>query len=129
MTPTKVLVGEVLLVFAIVIATLWYATQWAAAQLGYQPELGTPWLSLASLPIYYPWRLFEWWYAFDAYAPALFNEAGTIAALETSFADLHFFTLKLARDSYHGHDDIGGLRGIDRCRLRLKVYLGPHQAG
>jgi type IV secretion system protein VirD4 len=80
MTPTKVLVGEVLLVFAIVIATLWYATQWAAAQLGYQPELGTPWLSLASLPIYYPWRLFEWWYAFDAYAPDLFNEAGAIAA-------------------------------------------------
>ena len=80
MTPTKVLAGQVLLVFAIVIATLWYATQWAAAQLGYQPQLGMPWVSLASFPIYYPWRLFEWWYAFDAYAPALFNEAGMIAA-------------------------------------------------
>jgi len=80
MTPTKVLVGQVLLVFTIVIATLWFATQWAAAQLGYQPELGAPWVSLASYPLYYPWRLFEWWYAFDAYAPTLFNEAGTIAA-------------------------------------------------
>jgi type IV secretion system protein VirD4 len=40
MTPTKVLVGQMLLVFAIVIATLWFATQWAAAQLGYQPQLG-----------------------------------------------------------------------------------------
>src|SRR5260370_3972770 len=80
MTPTKVLVGQVLVVFAIVRATLWFATQWAAAQLGYQPQLGEPWVSVASYPIYYPWRLFEWWYAFDAYAPALFNEAGTIAA-------------------------------------------------
>jgi type IV secretion system protein VirD4 len=80
MTPTKVLVGQVLIVFAIVIATLWFATQWAAAQLGYQPQLGTPWVSVVSYPVYYPWRLFEWWYAFDAYAPRLFNEAGAIAA-------------------------------------------------
>jgi len=80
MTPTKVLVGQVLLVFAIVMATLWFATQWAAAQLGYQPQLGAPWASLASYPVYYPWRLFEWWYAFDAYAPTLFNEAGAVAA-------------------------------------------------
>jgi type IV secretion system protein VirD4 len=80
MTPTKVLIGQVLLVFAIVIATLWFATQWAAAQLGYQPQLGMPWVSVVSYPVYYPWRLFEWWYAFDAYAPTLFNEAGAIAA-------------------------------------------------
>ena len=80
MTPTKLLVGQVLIVFAVVIATLWFATEWAAAQLGYQPQLGTPWFSLLSYPFYYPWRLFEWWYAFDAYAPLVFNEAGAIAA-------------------------------------------------
>jgi type IV secretion system protein VirD4 len=39
-----------------------------------------PWFTLLSIPVYYPWRLFEWWYAYDAYAPALFNKAGTIAA-------------------------------------------------
>jgi type IV secretion system protein VirD4 len=80
MTPTKVLVGQVLVVFAIVIATLWFATQWVAMQLGYQPQLGAPWFAVVSYPVYYPWRLFEWWYAFDAYAPDLFNEAGAIAA-------------------------------------------------
>jgi type IV secretion system protein VirD4 len=80
MTPTKVLFGQVLVVFAIVIATLWFATQWAAAHLGYQPQLGAPWLSFLAYPVYYPWRLFEWWYAFDAYAPPVFNEAGAIAA-------------------------------------------------
>ena len=48
MSPTKVLVGQVLLVFAIVMAILSVATQWAASQLGYQPQLGTPWVSVAS---------------------------------------------------------------------------------
>ncbi|HZV04275.1 MAG TPA: conjugal transfer protein TraG [Gemmataceae bacterium] len=80
MTPTKLLVGQALLVSAIVIATLWFATQWAAARLGYQPELGVPWFRVATYPTYYPWRLFEWWYAFDAYAPRLFNQAGAMAA-------------------------------------------------
>ncbi|HLG90328.1 MAG TPA: conjugal transfer protein TraG [Alphaproteobacteria bacterium] len=80
MTPTKVLIGQILVVFAVVIGGLWIATQWAAAELVYQPRLGPPWFTLLSLPVYYPWRLFEWWYAYDAYAPALFNRAGTIAA-------------------------------------------------
>ena len=43
MTPTKLLIGQILIVFAIVIAGLWVATQWAAAMLAYQPELGRPW--------------------------------------------------------------------------------------
>jgi len=30
--------------------------------------------------VYLPWRLFEWWFAFDAYAPYVFEEAGAIAA-------------------------------------------------
>ncbi|MDB5394670.1 MAG: conjugal transfer protein TraG [Rhodospirillales bacterium] len=80
MTPTKVLVGQVLIVFAIVIATLWFATEWAAAELGHQRQLGTPWFSVLSDPLYYPGRLFEWWCAFDACRPSVFNEAGAIAA-------------------------------------------------
>ena len=32
-TPTKLLIGQILVVFAIVIAGLWAATQWAAAML------------------------------------------------------------------------------------------------
>jgi type IV secretion system protein VirD4 len=80
MTPTKLLVGQILIVFAIVILGVWFSTEWCAAQLDFQPRLGPPWFGLIGLPIYYPWRLFEWWYAFDAYAPQLFNEAGGIAA-------------------------------------------------
>ena len=80
MTPTKVLVGQVLIVFAIVLGGVWIATQWAAAMLGYQWRLGTPWFWVLWWPIYYPWRLFEWWYAFDAYAPDVFDRAGALAA-------------------------------------------------
>ncbi len=79
MTPTKLLIGPILIVFAIVIAGVWASTQWAAAELGYQAQLGTPWFMLAGLPVYYPWRLFEWWYAYEAYAPRIFDRAGMLA--------------------------------------------------
>jgi type IV secretion system protein VirD4 len=80
MTPTKLLVGQVLIVFAIVIGGTWFATQWTAAALGYQVRLGVPWFRPLGIPIYYPWRLFEWWYVYEAYAPQIFNRAGLIAA-------------------------------------------------
>lgn len=39
MTPTKLLIGQILIVFAIVIAGVWASTQWAATMLAYQPQL------------------------------------------------------------------------------------------
>ena len=80
MTPTKLLIGQILIVIAIVILGVWSATQWAAAMLGYQSELGAPWFSFGGLPIYRPWDLFPWWYHFDAYAPQVFDKAGSLAA-------------------------------------------------
>ncbi len=81
MTPTKLLIGQFLVVLAIVVASIWIATQWEAAQLAYQPELGPPWFIAFGLPIYRPWSIFPWWFSFDAYAPIIFDEAGAIAAL------------------------------------------------
>ena len=66
--------------FAIVLAALWGATQWAASALGYQAALGPAWFTIAGYPVYLPWRLFEWWYVYDAYAPHVFEQAGAIAA-------------------------------------------------
>lgn len=80
MTPTKFLIGQIAVVFAVMTAGVWLATQIAAADLGYQARLGAPWFRLPHLPVYYPWRLFEWWFAFEAYAPKVFNRAGLIAA-------------------------------------------------
>ncbi len=57
---------------------LWIATQWVAAQFDYDPYLGLAWFSVFETPVYYPWRLFEWWYAFHAYAPEIFRTGGKI---------------------------------------------------
>ena len=80
MTPTKLLIGQILIVLAIVLAGLWAATQWAAAMLAYQPQLGPAWFMLGHIPVYRPWSLFPWWYHFDAYAPIIFDKAGALAA-------------------------------------------------
>ncbi|HVM23322.1 MAG TPA: conjugal transfer protein TraG, partial [Sphingomicrobium sp.] len=79
MTPTKLLIGQILVVFAIVALGLWAATQWAAAMLAYQPELGAPWFWFLDLPFYRPWALFGWWYHYEAYAPEVFDRAGALA--------------------------------------------------
>jgi type IV secretion system protein VirD4 len=81
MSATKILWGQITIVFSIVLITLWLATQWTAWRLGYQPQLGPPWLELAGgIPVYFPPAFFAWWYAYDAYAPAIFVEGACIAA-------------------------------------------------
>ena len=79
MTPTKLLVGQIIIVFAIVILGVWTATQWAASMLGHQPQLGAPWVILFGTRVYRPWQLFDWWYHYDAYAPKVFDKAGALA--------------------------------------------------
>lgn len=81
MTPTKLLIGQILVVFAIVILGVWAATQWAADMLGYQAQLGEPWFVLFGWPVYPPWALFVWWFAFEAYAPDVFDAAGLLAGM------------------------------------------------
>jgi type IV secretion system protein VirD4 len=79
-TPTKLLIGTAASVLPIAIGGVWVATEWAAWQLGFQPQLGTPWFVVFGIPVYPVWALFVWWYAYDAYAPAIFDQAGGIAA-------------------------------------------------
>ena len=80
MTATKILWGQILVVFAIVLATMWVATQWTAWRLGFQPQLGLPWFEVVGMPVYVPPAFFWWWYHFDAYAPTIFIEGAAIAA-------------------------------------------------
>ncbi len=79
MQGTNVLFGQITAVFGIVIAGVWGATQWTAAALGYQARLGTPWFECFGTPVYHPWRLFDWWFFFGAYAPQVFDIGGAIA--------------------------------------------------
>ena len=80
MPATKILWGQILVVFVIVLAITWAATQWTAWRLGYQPQLGDPWFVVAKLPFYPPPAFFWWWFSFDAYAPRIFFEGAIITA-------------------------------------------------
>jgi type IV secretion system protein VirD4 len=131
-TPTKFLIGQITVVLAVTVGGLWFATEWVAWRLGYQPQLGLPWFMLAGQPIYHPWCLFVWWYAYDAYAPKLFNEAGAIAAT-SGFAGCAVAivgSLWRARQNQHvttyGSSRWATPREIDRAGLRRPsgVFLG-----
>jgi type IV secretion system protein VirD4 len=80
MSATKILWGQVITVFAIVLLVIWTATEWTAWRLGFQPELGRPWFEIMHFPFYLPPAFFWWWYAYDAYAPSIFIEGAYIAA-------------------------------------------------
>jgi len=80
MSATKILWGQVIVVFLVVLLAIWGATQWAAAALAYQAELGRPWFLLGHTPIYFPAAFFWWWFSFDAYAPKIFLRGAAIAA-------------------------------------------------
>jgi len=40
-------VGQIAVVFGIVVTSTWAATQWTANELGYQDRLGLPWFTLS----------------------------------------------------------------------------------
>jgi len=80
MSATKILWGQIIVVFLIVLAGVWGATQWTAAALAYQPELGPPWFVAFDQPVYLPPAFFWWWFSFDAYAPEIFQTGAFIAA-------------------------------------------------
>jgi type IV secretion system protein VirD4 len=80
MPATAILWGQILMVFAIIVAAIWAATQWTAWQLGFQPQLGPSWFEVAGLSVYPPPAFFWWWFSFDAYAPEIFAKGAYIAA-------------------------------------------------
>jgi len=80
MSATRILWGQVIAVFAIVLATIWTATEWTAWRLGFQSELGRPWFALLHFPVYRPPTFFWWWFAYGAYAPRVFITGAWIAA-------------------------------------------------
>ncbi|MGY2736540.1 type IV secretory pathway TraG/TraD family ATPase VirD4 [Sphingomonas sp. UYP23] len=144
MTPTKLLIGQILIVFAIVFAGVWGGTQWAAAMLAYQPELGRPWAIAGGVPLYRPWALFAWWYHFGAYAEPVFDKAGMLAGASGSvgcaaaiFGSLwrarqanNVTTYGSARWATHREIDQAGLHGdagvlLGRIGDRYLRHSGP----
>jgi type IV secretion system protein VirD4 len=80
MSATRILWGQIITVFLIVLVTTWAATQYVAWELGFQAQLGSPWFRVGGWPVYYPPAIFWWWYFYEAYAPGIFATGGMIAA-------------------------------------------------
>jgi len=125
-TATKILWGQILTVFAIVLATTWGATQWTAWRLGFQPQLGTPWLDLAGLMVYPPPAFFWWWYFYDAYAPHIFLE-GALIAVSGGFVSIAVaigMSLWRAREAAHA-ETYGSARWANAGEVKAAGLLGP----
>lgn len=67
-----ILFGQMFVVAGVSLG-VWSAAQWTAHALAHQARLGGPWFELSGVPAYQPWKLFEWWYFYGAYAPELFE--------------------------------------------------------
>ncbi len=80
MSATRILWGQILVVFALTLAGVWAGTQWTAHALGYQAQLGAPWFSISGALVYPPYAIFWWWFSYEAYAPRIFETGGMIAA-------------------------------------------------
>jgi type IV secretion system protein VirD4 len=126
LSATKILWGQILAVFAIVLSTTWGATQWTAWRLGFQPQLGASWFDLAGLPVYPPPAFFWWWYFFDAYAPRIFLEGAAIAASGgfTAIAVAIGMSVWRAREARNA-ETYGSARWANAGEVREAGLLGP----
>ncbi len=126
MSATKILWGQILTVFAIVLSTTWGATQWTAWRLGFQSQLGTSWFDLGTLPVYPPPAFFWWWYFFDAYAPHIFLEGAAIAASGgfTAIAVAIGMSVWRAREAKNA-ETYGSARWANVGEVRAAGLLGP----
>jgi type IV secretion system protein VirD4 len=123
MSGTRVLWGQVIIVFAIILMAVWAATEWTAWRLGFQPELGRPWFDLAhSLRVYYPLTFFAWWYAYDAYAPSIFIEGAYIAASGAAVAII--LSILRAREA-RNVQTYGSARWATEPEIQAAGLLGP----
>ena len=129
MSGSRVLWGAIFSVAATVLLGIWAATQWTAAALAYQPELGAPLGQILGWPIYPPYALFWWWFSFDAYAPHIFDTAGLIAA-GSGFASVAVavgMSLWRARD-FKKLDTYGSARWAGQAELRAAHLLDDQGA-
>ncbi len=126
MNATRILWGQVLTVCSIALAFIWAATQWTAAQLGYQAQLGHPWFMAGHYPVYHPPAFFWWWFAYDAYAPHVFEHGAYIAAAGGFASVVVAIAMSVwrAREAQHA-DTYGSARWATEIEVRTAGLLGP----
>ena len=137
MSGTRVMWAQLTVVLCLVLAGVWAATEWTAWRLGYQPELGAPWIVVGDVRLYPPPAFFWWWFGFDAYAPQIFLEGAAIAVAGGALAVLVSLVMSVwrARErrdvTTYGSARWAGPRDIRRLGLLADdgVVLGQVRAG
>ncbi|AWC25194.1 Conjugal transfer protein TraG [Aminobacter sp. MSH1] len=126
MSATKILWGQIIIVFLIVLITTWGATQYVAWQLGFQAQLGAPWFRLAGMPVYFPPAFFAWWFSYDAYAPEIFTHGAFIAASGgfISIAVAIGMSVWRAREA-KSVETYGSARWAEKGEVKAAGLLGP----
>lgn len=126
MSATKIFWGQLLFVSVVVLAFLWAATEWTSWRLAFQPQLGPPWFLIGRWPIYQPLAFFIWWFKFDAYAPRIFVEGGSIAASGGIAAMGVAITMSVWRAKEAQHvTTYGSARWAEAREVRRAGLLGP----
>lgn len=126
MPASKINWGQIFVVIAIILLSLWSATQWTAWRLGFQTELGPPWFqTIGNIRIYFPLKLFWWWYAFDAYAPDIFIEGGAIAVSGSFLSIIAAIAISVwrAREEQQA-ETYGSARWATREEIRSAGLMG-----
>ena len=129
MSGTRILWGQITTVLLIVVVGVWGATQWTAAALGYQPELGAPMGVAFGHPVYPPPAIFWWWFSFEAYAPEVFETGGMIAAA----SGLAAVAVAIAMSVWRARElkrtaTFGSARWADGAEIAGAGLLGDHGA-
>jgi type IV secretion system protein VirD4 len=126
MSATKILWGQITIVFLIVLITTWAATQYVAWELGFQAQLGGPWFRFAGMPVYFPPAFFAWWFSYDAYAPEIFTKGAFIAASGgfISIAVAIGMSVWRAREAKNV-ETYGSARWAEKGEVKVAGLLGP----
>ena len=122
----RILWGQIIVVFTIVLVMVWTSTQWVAFRLGFQPQLGNPWFDVAGWPVYYPPAFFWWWFSYDAYAPGIFTEGAFIATSGALFAIAAAFFMSIIRArEARNVATYGSARWAEDKEIHAAGLLGP----
>lgn len=129
MSATRILWGQIAVVLFIVVFGVWGATQWTAAALGYQPELGEPIGYAFGRPVYPPPAIFWWWFSFEAYAPQIFETGGLIAAASGLVAVAAAIAMSVWRArELKRTETFGSARWAEGTEVATAGLMGDHGA-
>lgn len=124
----NVFYGHVFTGLAFMFFGTWGATQYVAARLGYQSQLGAPVFSINGVPVYEPWAWLFWAYHYEAYAPWVFDHASWITngSFFLMFGVMVILAILRAKKRDRKSDSYGSARWSTEKELGDSGLCGQH---